>query len=135
MEHCKTLIRIATLALLCAPPLAAAAGDDPLAACYASSKTNLDVAPCLQQTLDTAEQQLAAAERKRAALVAGMPDDASAATRRQTEAGVRPAFERYRDALCRARGALLLPGSGAGAAELACRIEITRLQAGLIAEF
>lgn len=128
MEHGKTLIRIATLTLLCAQPLAAVAAEapaDPLTVCYETNQVMADVRSCLQRTLHQADADLAAAEQKRKKELDDL-DDAAAKMRRDAQIPVHDAFERYRTALCHANGAMLEPGTGAGAVETACQISVTR---------
>ncbi len=100
-----------------------------LEVCYSRSSVRLDIAPCLEGALKTAEQamdgQLQAARKDAADLdkVTGRTHTAAA-----LEASQR-AWVAYRDEECHRRSALVAGGTGEGDIGLACRVDLTNARA------
>lgn len=104
------------------------ARNDPLAVCHAAVKYNYQLSGCLQMALQQADQALAREEARQLAEF-GALHDASRSMRLNAIKQLRPAFLAYRKALCTVLRAQMEPGTGAGAAGLACKIRLTLQQA------
>ena len=102
------------------------AENKPLLECYEKAETRLDVGPCLDEKLVQAKQALsdvATAMKKQMtdlAEVTGRLDPVLAFDGAQRE------FETYRAINCAWYFELMSPGTGAGDAQKACQIKLTR---------
>jgi uncharacterized protein YecT (DUF1311 family) len=117
---------IAWRAVLVSLASTAAASGGPLETCYDSAATRLDVGPCLEGQLATAENAL------EAAYAAGLAElrELSAVTGRDTALkGYREArekFTEFRAADCRWRRLQAEPGTGAADFERDCLVRATQ---------
>lgn len=107
-----------------APP--APETESPLEVCYEGASTRLEVAPCLEKMLASAETELDKTQARARKELANLDKvTGRSGALRDFEESQR-AFIRYRDAQCRFVEAQAEPGTGAGDMRLDCMIRLTR---------
>jgi len=102
------------------------ADNKPLRECYEKAETRLEVGPCLDEKLAQANQELSEVAT---AMKKEMTDLAEVTGRLDPVLGFDGAqreFENYRAINCAWYFELMSPGTGAGDAQKACHIKVTR---------
>ncbi len=119
---------VAVLLALTAPAMAA----DPLGECYKSADTAIETQACLKRELDAVKKNYDDVVDRVANHARELDRVQSRKTALKAFTQANKSFERFVDDECGWVSASFGSGSGAGNAELACRINLLRLRAGAL---